>query len=74
MSSEYKKLRKRALIGLYKKLLKQDRIQQSGAAYRRMRQLELKYQQQTRWLGVRYQESMTDDHALAKLIKTEDLN
>jgi|TARA_R100000700_G_scaffold23370_1_gene30184 hypothetical protein len=74
MSTAYKTLKQRALIGMYKKLLKQGKIQQSGSAYRRMRQLELKYQQQTRWLGVRYQESMTDDHALAKLIKTEDLN
>jgi hypothetical protein len=67
MSTAYKTLKRRALIGMYKRLLKQGKIQQSGSAYRRMRQLELKYQQQTRWLGVRYQKSMSQyEHTLAK--------
>tara|TARA_R100001129_G_scaffold185610_2_gene174355 strand:- start:320 stop:532 length:213 start_codon:yes stop_codon:yes gene_type:complete len=70
MSKGYRRLKKKSLIGIYKKLLKQDRVKQRGAAYHRMRQLELKNKQQTRWLGIRYQNCMPYEYRLAK----KDLN
>ena len=51
-------MKKRAVISFYKALLKKNRIQQYGPAYKRMLQLEQKYKQETGWLSYREEEQM----------------
>jgi hypothetical protein len=52
--SNHKKMKLLGLISFYKRLLKSNQIQKNGSASRRLKQLERKYEQRTRWLGVRY--------------------
>jgi hypothetical protein len=51
-----KALKKRGIISLYKILLKKNRVQQNGPAYKRMRKLEIEYIKETRWLSQRSQD------------------
>ena len=62
----------RAVIAFYKKLLKSNRVQQNGPAYRRLIELEKRHEQQTRWFGIRYKEGskIRSDYVLAH----KDLN
>ncbi len=48
-----KTLKKRGIIGMYKMMLKNNRVQQNGPAYHRMRELEKEYIKETRWLRSR---------------------
>ena len=50
-------LKKRAIISFYKRLMKDNRVQQNGPAYRRMRQLEKNYIRETRWLRSRLKDN-----------------
>ena len=56
MSSK-KPPKKKAIIAIYKRLLKQDRVHQFGAAFHRMRELEKLYKQETRW----YRDRLNED-------------
>lgn len=63
-------LKKRAIISFYKRLMKDNRVQQNGPAYRRMRQLEKKYIRETRWLRSR----LKDDESVSFSWLNESLN
>ena len=62
--------KKRAIIAIYKRLLKQDRVQQSGAAFHRMKDLEKLNKQETRWLRDR----LNDDDNSSLAWRKENLN
>jgi len=62
--------KKKAIIALYKQLLKQNRVQQFGPAFHRMRELEKLYKQETRWYTYRLKE---DDNTSISWLK-ENLN
>ena len=49
-------LKKRGIISVYKKMLKENTIKQNGPAYHRMRQLERQHIKETRWLRRRLEE------------------
>ena len=72
MSNSNKTMKRRALISMYKKLLKSNRIKQFGPAYHRMKELEQKHLQQTRWFGVRYRNEASKSNSLG--LATKDLN
>jgi hypothetical protein len=63
-------LKKRGIIGIYKMLLKKNTVQQSGPAYKRMRELEREYIKETRWLSGR----LKDDESISFGWLKEDLN
>ena len=56
--SQDNSMKRRAVISFYKTLLKKNRVQQYGPAYKRMLQLEQKYKQETGWLRYRKEELM----------------
>ena len=60
MSSD-KELKKRAIISLYKSMLKNNTVKQNGSAYKRMRHLERQYIKETRWLRSR----LKDDESVS---------
>jgi len=72
MSGSNNSIKRRGLIAFYKKLLKQNRIKQYGAACQRLRQLEERQLQQTRWFGVRYKSEINENNSLG--LATKDLN
>ena len=49
-------LKKRGIISVYKKMLKENTIKQNGPAYHRMRQLERQHIKETRWLRSRLED------------------
>tara|TARA_R110002020_G_scaffold28130_5_gene89910 strand:+ start:1106 stop:1324 length:219 start_codon:yes stop_codon:yes gene_type:complete len=72
MSSSSKSIKRKGLIVFYKKLLKENRIKQYGAARQRLKQLEERQLQKTRWFGVRYRSETNDNNSLG--LATKDLN
>ena len=63
-------LKKRGLISVYKKMLKENTIKQNGPAYHRMRQLERQHIKETRWLRSR----LEDDESVSFSWLKEDQN
>tara|TARA_Y100000401_G_scaffold66193_1_gene52845 strand:- start:356 stop:565 length:210 start_codon:yes stop_codon:yes gene_type:complete len=49
-------LKKRGIISVYKRMLKENTIKQNGPAYHRMRQLERQHIKETRWLRSRLED------------------
>jgi hypothetical protein len=72
MSGSNTSIKRRGLISFYKKLLKENRIKQYGAASKRLRELEERQLQQTRWFGVRYKKGTCESNPLG--LATKDLN
>ena len=63
-------LKKRGIISVYKKMLKENTIKQNGPAYHRMRQLERQHIKETRWLRSR----LEDDESVSFSWLKEDQN
>ena len=63
-------LKKRGIISVYKKMLKENTIKQNGPAYHRMRQLERQHIKETRWLRSR----LEDDESVSFGWLKEDRN
>ena len=63
-------LKKRGIISVYKKMLKENTIKQNGPAYHRMRQLERQHIKETRWLRSR----LEDDQSVSFSWLKEDQN
>jgi hypothetical protein len=63
-------LKKRGIISVYKKMLKENTIKQNGPAYHRMRQLERQHIKETRWLRSR----LEDDESISFSWLKEDQN
>ena len=63
-------LKKRGIISVYKRMLKENTIKQNGPAYHRMRQLERQHIKETRWLRSR----LEDDESVSFSCLKEDQN
>jgi len=63
-------LKKRGIISVYKRMLKENTIKQNGPAYHRMRQLERQHIKETRWLRSR----LKDDESVSFGWLKEDRN
>jgi|TARA_B100001939_G_C16532884_1_gene442821 hypothetical protein len=63
-------LKKRGIISVYKRMLKENTIKQNGPAYHRMRQLERQHIKETRWLRSR----LEDDESVSFSWLKEDQN
>ena len=63
-------LKKRGIISVYKKMLKENTIKQNGPAYHRMRKLERQHIKETRWLRSR----LEDDESVSFSWLKEDQN
>ena len=63
-------LKKRGIISVYKRMLKENTIKQNGPAYHRMRQLERQHIKETRWLRSR----LEDDESVFFSWLKEDQN
>ena len=63
-------LKKRGIISVYKKMLKENTIKQNAPAYHRMRQLERQHIKETRWLRSRWK----DDESVSFSWLKEDQN
>jgi|TARA_R100000458_G_scaffold22575_1_gene20236 hypothetical protein len=63
-------LKRRGIISVYKRMLKENTIKQNGPAYHRMRQLERQHIKETRWLRSR----LEDDESVSFSWLKEDQN
>ena len=63
-------LKKRGIISVYKRMLKENTIKQNGPAYHRMRQLERQHIKETRWL----RSGLEDDESVSFSWLKEDQN
>ena len=68
--SDSNELKKRGIISVYKRMLKENTIKQNGPAYHRMRQLERQHIKETRWLRSR----LEDDESVSFSWLKEDQN